>query len=409
MSRRRGVVLYLGLAAMLLAAARPVEALLVKQRQQKHSGYSLSDFAPRGGRSAVDAVSTACLGGMRGIIADLLWMRAIRMKEKGRTYETLALLDGILQMQPHFISVWVYQAQVLAFDHGSALENPSPQEAYRWVDRGIKVLERGAGKNPASYKLHFVLAHVYMRKLSPRNIDRKTWKQHLRQMEGQLVRDAGNDRIRRDWSPPLRRWYDELLNSARRAEVRDLSPSGMRAWYEGVVRDAREAGRAEPLFDSYLGTKMAQRHYMLAAGKPDTPRSRKLLCQRLAIRCFEHMGHWRQAEEGWWRFLQSIGGSKDYGLESPTYRANASFFRQFMRHCVADLLLKRKENESRDAHKRMKRYLKKVPEYRDVIVAEIRGLLLMQNPEKSRELYRVFREQFKDPRTYDEIVKLSAG
>jgi hypothetical protein len=407
-SRQRSVGLYLGLAALLLVAARPVEALLVRQRQQKHSGYSLSDFAPRGGRPAVETISTACLGGLRGIIADMLWMRVIRMEEKGRTYEILALLDGILQMQPHFISVWAYQAQVLVFDHGSALENPSAQEAYRWVDRGIKVLEKGSDRNPASYKLHFVLAHVYMRKLSPRNVDRKTWRLHLRQMEGQLIRSAGNDRLRRAWARPVRRWYGEVVNSARKAGVRDLSPAGVRIWYDGTVSGARKGGAAEPVFDPYLGLKLAGWHYMLAAGKPDVSRPRKLLCERLSIRCLEHMGHWHEAEEEWWKFLQGIGGSSDYGFESPTYRANARFFRQFMRHRVADLLLRRKETESRDAHRRMKNYLKKVPDYRDVIVDEIRGLLLMQKPGKSRELYRVLREKLKDSRTYEEVMKASA-
>jgi len=407
--RARSVAASLGMALVLLASARPVESWLVRQRNERHGGYSLSDFGPRGGRSLVETVSTACLGGLRGIIADLLWMRTIRMEQQGRVYEKVALLDGILRMQPHFTSVWVYQARVLVFDHGSALENPSAEEAYRWIRRGIDVLERGIERNRASYRLHFVLADVYMRKLSPRNIDRRTWRRHLRLWEGDLVREAEDQSKRARWPEPLRDWYRDLKSAGKKAGARDLTPAGVREWYEGVVRSARARGGQEPVFDAYLGLKMAQRHYRLAAGKPDVTRSRKLLCQRLAIRCFEHMGHWREAEAAWISYLEALRRSGEYGPGSSAYRANASFFRQFMRHRAADLLTRGKESESREVHRRMKTSLKSVPDYRGLIAEEVRGLLQMRQPERSRALYEVLRDRLKDTRTYEEVVKAPVG
>jgi hypothetical protein len=98
MGPRRTVGIYLGLAALCLAAARPVEAGLVRMRQS--SGMA----AYSGERARPGAAFVRCLGGLRGILADLIWMRALRMQESGRYYEIVALLDGLLEMQPHFTS-----------------------------------------------------------------------------------------------------------------------------------------------------------------------------------------------------------------------------------------------------------------------------------------------------------------
>jgi hypothetical protein len=353
------------MALVLVAAARPLEAHLVELRSRGPAGRSLASFTPRRGRPAVEAISTACLGGLRGIIADLLWMRAIRMEEEGRTYEIVALLDGILRMQPRFVSVWVYQARVLVFDYGSALENPSPEEAYRWIKRGTEVLEEGAEQNPNSYKLHFVLADVYLRKFSKRNVDRKTWIVLVRK----LHEDVNAEEIRR----------------------------------------ARAEGRPPPPVDPYLGLKRAKRHYLIATEKPDISPARKLLCRRLAIRCLAHMGHWRQAEEGWRQLLESLSQSEKFGPGTPGYKLNLSFFRQFMRHRVARLLEGGRESESREVHTRMRKYFKDCPDYRGIIVEEIRGLRLMRLEQRARAVHRVLREKLGDPRTYEEVIGAPAG
>jgi hypothetical protein len=360
-SRRAGVALHLSLAVLLIAGARPVEICMTRLREQGREGQRLADFAPRGGRPAVEAISTACLGGLRGIIADMLWMRAIRMEEEGRNYEIVALLDGILEMQPHFASVWIFQARVLAYDFGSTLEVPDPASAYRWVRRGIEVLEEGARRNPSSYQMHFAMADIYMRKLSERSVDKKTWM------------------------------------------------AMMREWHADLVRAARREGRPDPEFDPYLGLEKARLHYEQAAGKPDVSPGRKLLCERLAVRCLERMGHWRQAEAAWVRLLERIGRSEEYGADSEVYRQHRKWFRDFMRQRAAFLLETGEAGAAGEVLASMKRHFPDLPDVRKLLGEEVRVRLEIGDADGSRRLYRLLREKFGESRSYEELVRKPAG
>lgn len=407
MSRRGGVALYLGLAVLLIAAARPVEAYLVRLRARKDAdGYSLAAFAPAGGRPAIDAISTACLGGTRGIIADLLWMRAIRMEEEGRSYEIVALLDGILQMQPHFTSVWAYQAHVLVFDFGSALENPDPAESYRWIRRGLDVLERGARKNPTSSRLEFDMASAYHRKLSAFSVDKKIWLMHVRTWEESLVRRAEKQGGTKRWPRELRDWYSELIARAQKEGLKDKDPSprAVRRWYDEHSRKVRESGRGDPIFDRHLGLKMARRHYLRAAEKPDATRGRRLLSKRMAVRCLERMGHWPQAERGWKRILDELVEVEGLERDSPAYLQHRRFFRGFMRQWAALLLEGGDGAGSRAAHRRLKRHFAESTGYLKVLAEEVRSRRGVGDERGARGLHKVMRDKLGEKRSYDEII-----
>ena len=362
MSRRGGVILYLALAAGLLVAARPVEVHLVRMRSEvrlfsggKVTEYTLSDFSARGEGAASSALFIRCLGGLRGIIADMLWMRTLRMEEQGRRYEQVALLQGIIQMQPHFTSVWAYQAHVLVYDLGSVSLSPDVAESYRWIRRGIDVLEEGIEQNPSGHLLHYELAGVYQHKLSPFSINKDVWPQ--------LVAE----------------WQTELRNRAERE------------------------GRPPPEgLDAYMGLRKAREHYLLAAEKPDISASRKLLCERFAIRCLERMGDFRGAEAGW-RELH-----KRYKPGTWGHRVVERFFRGFMRTLTAEFLVAGKLAESRDAYGRMREYFgEALPVYRELIAEEIRVRHTTARDEKrARELYQALRAAERDEtRSFEEIVK----
>ncbi len=405
MSRRGGVTLYLGLAVLLVGAARPVEAYLVRLRAEKDAdGYSLAAFAPAGGRPAVEAISTACLGGTRGIIADLLWMRAIRMQEEGRSYEIVALLDGILQMQPHFTSVWAYQGHVLVFDFGSALENPDPAESYRWIRRGLDVLEEGARKNPTSCRLEFEMASAYQRKLSPFSVDKKTWLMHVRSWEEELVRRAEKQGGAKRWPKELGDWYAELVARAEKEGLKDKSPRAVRRWYDEHSRRSREQGRGDPVFDRHLGLKLARNHYLRAAGKPDATRNRRLLSRRMAIRCLERMGHWPQAERGWVKILEYLVDDQKVERDSPVYLQHQRFFRGFMRQWAALLLEQGDGTGSRAVYGRMKRHFAGTPGYLGVLAQEVRSRRNVRDERGARALHKLMREKLGERRSYQQII-----
>ena len=45
------------------------------------------------------------LGGFRGLLADILWIRAISLQEQGKYFELVQLADWIQKLQPKFAGV----------------------------------------------------------------------------------------------------------------------------------------------------------------------------------------------------------------------------------------------------------------------------------------------------------------
>jgi hypothetical protein len=369
MSGRRRAGLYLGLAALALAAARPVEARLDALRQEKDArGYSLAAFTAgaRGGRAA-GAVAVRCLGGLRGILADLLWMRALRMEDEGRHYEIIALLDSLLEMQPHFASVWAFQAHVLAFDFASPAVEPDRAEAFRWIQRGIGVLEKGLERNPTSYLLEERLGQIYMQKLSPFALGPE-WKS----MVG-------------------------MLNAAlSRAESEDGSQDapGWRTLRE-VRRQAAREGRPPPGLDNYTGLRLAREHLRRAAAKPEISPARKLLWERMAIRCLERMGDWVAAEREW-RELFERQGRRDPNR----------FFQDFMRNLVIEHLLMGQVTASREAFTRMRSYFPGVvQDYGGFLADEVRARSGRGDEARARDLYKaLLAAEPGETRSYEELI-----
>jgi hypothetical protein len=362
MSPRRTLALHLGLAALCLAAARPVEAGLVRMRQSAGlAAYSGTATGP--GEAFVRS-----LGGLRGILADLIWMRALRMQDDGRYYEIVALLDGLLQMQPHFASVWVFQAHVLAFDFGSPEVEPDPAEAFRWIERGIGVLERGTVRNPASALIEERLAHIYMLKLSPASSGEE-WQSQVAMLNDQLT---GRGRPPSQPPPELSR-----LQAAQLERLAELD------------------GRRPPAPDRYTGLRLARWHFLQATARPDVSASRKLLCERMAIRCQERMGEWAAAESAW-RALYERQGREDSG----------GFFREFMRSVVCEQLLMGQVQESREAFARMRGYFPDTRAgYREFLIDEIRKDRAHRNEERAQQLYRALRAvEPGETRSYEEIT-----
>ncbi len=110
----------------------------------------------------VIALGTAALGSFRGLIVDVLWYRAYKLKEAGKFYEANQLSHAITQLQPRFPQVWVFHAWNMAYNISVATH--TRDERWYWVNSGIKLLrEQGIPLNPGSpllYKeLGWILSH----------------------------------------------------------------------------------------------------------------------------------------------------------------------------------------------------------------------------------------------------------
>lgn len=111
---------------------------------------------------AGEFAGTLLLGGLRGLVADLLWMRALQAQEDGRFYESVAVFQLISEVQPRYPQVWEHLAQVMAFDiaHSAGGE----QERWSWYLAGVEALADGTRRNLRRHRLWRKLSWFFFHK-----------------------------------------------------------------------------------------------------------------------------------------------------------------------------------------------------------------------------------------------------
>ena len=110
------------------------------------------------------AITGAALGTFRGLAVNLLWYRAMKLRDDGRFHEAMQLSDWITRMQPRFPQVWEFHAWNMAYNITSATH--TPEERWMWVDAGIRLLrDRAVPANPHSLRLHSELAWTFFHKI----------------------------------------------------------------------------------------------------------------------------------------------------------------------------------------------------------------------------------------------------
>jgi hypothetical protein len=108
--------------------------------------------------------TTVALGGFRGIISNMLWIRANDMQENGKYFEAVQLADWITKLQPNIVTVWVHQAWNMAYN--ITVKFPDPRDRYTWVMRAISLLRDQAIKyNPKEPLLYRELGWIFQHKM----------------------------------------------------------------------------------------------------------------------------------------------------------------------------------------------------------------------------------------------------
>ena len=148
------------LAVLALAGAGVLNIRLLEQRTEQH----LTQAPPTQNMPPGVAFTTVALGGFRGILADVLWMRAGALQDEGRYFELVQLSDWIVKLQPRSPAIWAYHAWNMAYNISALMS--SPAERWRWVRNGIALLrDEGMAANPGSARLHQELAWLFLHKL----------------------------------------------------------------------------------------------------------------------------------------------------------------------------------------------------------------------------------------------------
>jgi hypothetical protein len=153
------------LAALLCFGASLVQRNLVKDRE----ALGLTRYTELKGAPPVLAMTTVALGGFRGLISNLLWIRANDLQDNDKFFEMVQLSDWITKLEPHFTQVWLHQAWNMAYNISVKFKDPA--DRWRWVERGIELLrDDGLRYNPDDVLIHRELAWFFQHKMGA-NLD----------------------------------------------------------------------------------------------------------------------------------------------------------------------------------------------------------------------------------------------
>ena len=108
--------------------------------------------------------TTTLLGGFRGIIVDILWLRSMKLKEEGKFFELVQLSKWIGLLQPDIPYVWTFNAWNLAYN--VSVEFPTGEERWNWIYLGIKLLrDKALVYCPTGADIYKELSWIYLNKI----------------------------------------------------------------------------------------------------------------------------------------------------------------------------------------------------------------------------------------------------
>jgi len=159
MSNFNKKLVYGGLIVALFTAMFPYTHWLTREKKNRDLGEAAIGQIDTGGFM----MKLFLLGGFRGIVADLLWVRADDYKRAHDWDKLASTVDLITKLQPHFLAIWTYQGWNLAYN--VSVEWDAPEDKYQWIKKGIQFVQEGVKKNKKSPDLLWDTAWFYYHKI----------------------------------------------------------------------------------------------------------------------------------------------------------------------------------------------------------------------------------------------------
>ena len=158
----------------------------------------------------------AAFGGLRSIVAEVVWFRADRLQDEGRYVELAQLASTLSYLEPHTPEVWSYAAWNLAYN--ISIMMPTYEDRWRWVYAAIcLVRDKGLVLNPTESELYRELAWLFELKLGT-NLDvaAPVYREKWREMVEDVARRSAWEELRMD-----RRVMDEVAKSYGMSDIAD--------------------------------------------------------------------------------------------------------------------------------------------------------------------------------------------
>jgi len=165
MNPRLKKVLLLLLAGTLVFGAGLVQQSLNRDRET----LGLTRGAVLENAPPVLTFTTVALGGFRGLISNLLWIRANDLQQDDKYFEAVQLADWITKLEPTYPAVWIFQGWNMSYN--ISVKFKDFPDRWRWVERGIELMrDDGLRYNPTSVDLYREVAWQFQHKMGA-NLD----------------------------------------------------------------------------------------------------------------------------------------------------------------------------------------------------------------------------------------------
>ena len=165
--------------------------------------YGISQADPLINAPPLVVFTTVALGGFRGIIADMLWLRSARLQYEGKYFELVQLADWITKLEPRFTDVWAYHAWNLTYNISVLFSDPA--DRWRWVRHGISLLrDEGLVYNPGEARLIYELGWFFQHKIGGTTDDAHMYYKQAWAAEMQALLGDGRPDYERLMRDPVR-------------------------------------------------------------------------------------------------------------------------------------------------------------------------------------------------------------
>ncbi len=153
------------LALVLLGGVSRIQDSMNRDRE----ALGLTRIEPLENAPPVLAFTTVALGGFRGLISNILWIRASDLQDEDKFFEMAQLADWITKLEPHFVQVWLVQAWNMAYN--ISVKFKDFPDRWRWVRKGIELLrDDGLHYNENETLIYRELAWFFQHKMG-QNLD----------------------------------------------------------------------------------------------------------------------------------------------------------------------------------------------------------------------------------------------
>lgn len=207
------------------------------------------------------AFATVAMGAFRGLVVDILWMRADRLKEEGQFFDAAQLAEWITTLQPRFAAVWEFHAWNMAYNISVAIPPTQPDQRWRWVRNGYELLrDKGIPMNPKSIPLYRELARIFQHKIGDVADDvHKYYKLQLADAMGPLLESRDNEMYRGDEA-----FFDALVEAPRQWSQIAADPE-IAPFIEALQKADESFTRGEAFVREYLSLRQQPQRFKPAA------------------------------------------------------------------------------------------------------------------------------------------------